>query len=246
MLTTGIIDATWSDTSRRTWATVTSFAVQALGIGILLLLPLIYTQGLPQLKLLSQALIATPAPPPGRVPEFKGSLLERTILSNLQDGRLMTPGRIPRAVASVDDQGIAPSTATAWVPGATGGGSDANGVLHSILSEAGHLRLPIKPGAPSRSVLRSSVMMQGYLIHRVEPSYPPLAKAARIQGQVRLQAVISKQGTIEDLQVLTGHPMLVTAAVQAVRQWRYRPYLLNGEPVAVETEITVNFILAGG
>jgi len=75
--------------------------------------------------------------------------------------------------------------------------------------------------------------------------YPPLAKAARIQGRVRLQAIISKQGTIENLQVLIGHPMLVTAAVQAVRQWRYRPYVLNGEPVEVETEITVNFVLSG-
>jgi len=75
--------------------------------------------------------------------------------------------------------------------------------------------------------------------------YPPLAKAARIQGPVRLQAIISKQGTIENLQVLIGHPMLVTAAVQAVRQWRYRPYVLNGEPVEVETEITVNFVLSG-
>jgi protein TonB len=89
-------------------------------------------------------------------------------------------------------------------------------------------------------------MMQGLLVHRVEPPYPTLAKAARIQGEVKLQAIISKQGTIENLRVISGHPMLVKAAVDAVEQWRYRPYILNGEPIEVETQITVNFVLAGG
>ncbi len=88
-------------------------------------------------------------------------------------------------------------------------------------------------------------MMEGYLVHRVQPEYPPLARSARIQGSVELSALISKQGTIENLQVRSGHPMLVSAAVNAVRQWRYRPYVLNGEPVEVETQITVNFILGG-
>ena len=89
-------------------------------------------------------------------------------------------------------------------------------------------------------------MMQGNLVHRVEPVYPPLAKAARIKGPVVLQAIISKQGTIESLHVLSRHPMLVQAAVSAVQQWRYRPYELNGDPVEVETQVTVNFILSGG
>ena len=89
-------------------------------------------------------------------------------------------------------------------------------------------------------------MMEGNLIHRVQPDYPPLARQARIQGQVVLRAMISREGTIENLQVLSGHPMLVQAAVDAVRQWRYRPYVLNGEPVEVETQVTVNFVLSGG
>jgi len=89
-------------------------------------------------------------------------------------------------------------------------------------------------------------VMEANLVHRVQPAYPPLARAARIQGPVVLQAVISKSGTIENLQVLNGHPMLVRSALDAVRQWRYRPYFLNGEPVEVETQITVNFILSGG
>lgn len=77
------------------------------------------------------------------------------------------------------------------------------------------------------------------------PTYPSLARAARIEGMVVLQAIISKQGTIENLKVVSGHPMLVQAAIDAVREWRYRPYILNNEPVEVETQITVNFSLAG-
>ena len=88
-------------------------------------------------------------------------------------------------------------------------------------------------------------MMEGNLIRRVQPAYPPLARSARIQGQVVLAAVISKEGMIENLRVLEGHPMLVRAALDAVSQWRYRPYVLNNEPVEVETRITVNFSLSG-
>ena len=88
--------------------------------------------------------------------------------------------------------------------------------------------------------------MEGNLVHRVQPEYPALARSAGIQGPVLLRAVISRQGRIENLQVLAGHPMLVKAALDALRQWRYRPYILNNEPVEVETQVTVNFVLSGG
>jgi protein TonB len=98
---------------------------------------------------------------------------------------------------------------------------------------------------PATAPIRVSHMSEGDLVHKVLPTYPPLARNVRIQGQVVLQAVISKQGIIENLRLLSGHPMLVPAAIEAVRQWRYRPYVLNNEPVEVETLITVNFSLAG-
>jgi len=88
-------------------------------------------------------------------------------------------------------------------------------------------------------------MLEGNLIRRVDPTYPPLARSVRIQGSVVLTAVISKAGTIKNLRVLSGHPMLVPAAIDAVSQWLYRPYILNSEPVEVETQITVNFKLSG-
>ena len=104
--------------------------------------------------------------------------------------------------------------------------------------------MPAAP-APTAHIFRKSNILEGSLIRKVQPAYPPLAKTARIQGQVVLAAIISKAGAIENLQVLSGHPMLVAAALDAVRQWRYRPYLLNGEPVEVETQIMVNFTLTG-
>jgi len=88
--------------------------------------------------------------------------------------------------------------------------------------------------------------MQGYLVQRVQPDYPPLARQARVQGTVVLAATISEQGRIENLQVTSGSPMLVAAAIEAVRRWRYRPFLLNGEPVEVSTSITIVFSLGGG
>jgi protein TonB len=89
-------------------------------------------------------------------------------------------------------------------------------------------------------------MMEGYLIHQVEPVYPRLARAAGVEGTVELRAVITRQGTIEKLQVLRGPPLLVKAAVDAVAEWRYRPYVLNGEPVEVDTDVTVKFSLSRG
>ncbi len=102
------------------------------------------------------------------------------------------------------------------------------------------------PAPPTiKREFRTSRMLEGSLIRRVQPVYPPLARSARIQGPVVLAAVISKDGTMENLKLISGHPMLVPAALQAVSQWRYRPYVLNGEAIEVETQITVNFILGG-
>jgi protein TonB len=85
--------------------------------------------------------------------------------------------------------------------------------------------------------------MEGNLIHRVEPPYPPIAKQIRLQGTVVVQAFVSPQGTIERAQIVSGPAVLAQAALNAVKQWRYRPYYLNGTPIEVETEVTVNFRL---
>jgi protein TonB len=90
----------------------------------------------------------------------------------------------------------------------------------------------------------SQGVTRGLLIQKVEPQYPTLARSARVQGDVVLSAVIDTNGQITNLQLVSGHPMLVPAAIAAVKQWRYKPYLLNGQPVEVETTITVIFSLS--
>ena len=100
-----------------------------------------------------------------------------------------------------------------------------------------------KPQTPQRIRVGGNVQAAN-LLRKVVPVYPPLAKQARIQGTVRFTAVIGKDGTIQNLQVITGHPLLQQAAMDAVRQWQYRPTLLNGEPVEVVTTIDVNFTLS--
>jgi periplasmic protein TonB len=85
--------------------------------------------------------------------------------------------------------------------------------------------------------------MEARLVRRVQPEYPPLARAAHVSGTVQLRAIIARDGTVRELQVMSGNPLLLQAARAAVLQWRYRPTLLNGEPVEVETYITANFVL---
>src|SRR5208282_4669140 len=101
------------------------------------------------------------------------------------------------------------------------------------------------PGSPLPKRIRvSSGVAQGLLLSRVQPEYPADARESRIQGVVVLQATIDKEGNIVQLELVSGHPMLAPAAIEAVKQWKYKPYLLNGEPIEVETQIQVNFTLS--
>jgi len=139
-----------------------------------------------------------------------------------------------------------PQMATAGVVGGVPGGipgGQMGGVIGGIISST-PVAVP-KIATPQR-VRVSSGVSQGLLVRRVNPTYPPLARQARIQGVVVLQAQISKSGDIENLQLISGHPMLAPAAIEAVKQWKYKPYLLNGEPVEVDTQVQVNFTLSGG
>jgi len=227
--------------SRRKWTTVFSFLVQSTAVALLLILPLFYTEGLPTLKLLPR-IISLPVPS-GNPPVTSPTHSPAAATSNFAGHAFEAPRWIPRGIPVMDDHGVVPiPNGLPTVEGATGPVGDANGVLNFIFGPANRGVIPIRPSV--RPPQRVSVMMEGLLIHRVQPLYPPLAKAARIQGTVQLQAIIGKSGTIQNLEVLSGHPMLVSAAVEAVRHWRYRPYILNGEPVEVETQITINFVLS--
>jgi protein TonB len=117
--------------------------------------------------------------------------------------------------------------------------------MGGILGGIGTGAAPIVKAAAPKKIAVSSGVMAGNILVKTQPQYPAIAKAARIQGTVVLQATISKTGTIEGLTVVSGPPMLQQAALDAVRSWRYKPYLLNGEPVEVGTQINVVFSLGG-
>jgi protein TonB len=212
--------------------------MQAVALSLLLAIPLLTIQGPPKLQWINGPIL-TPPPPPA--PPVRGP---RPIdSSNISEGRIQQPPRIPPTIASLHEQLIGSSPDVSGLGAEGGTGTRGRGVFNSIGNSVDVTPLPPLP-APVHP-LKISHWAEGNIIYRVQPSYPPIARQARIQGTVELRAIISKAGTIEDLIVVSGHPMLVKSAIEAVRQWRYRPYLLNSEPIEVETEITVNFVLSG-
>jgi protein TonB len=137
----------------------------------------------------------------------------------------------------------------AGVAGMQGMGNGSNSGVAGGLFAGMNTPPPVVPRAVPKQVgpvKVSSGTVAGMIISKPEPVYPAIAKAAHVQGAVILHAIISKDGTIENLSVISGNGMLVNAARDAVSRWRYKPYLLNGEPVEVETSITVNFTFGGG
>ncbi len=235
-------DAPWKNRSRRAWTTLMSFLLQAMALSATLLLSLFCTDSLPQLRRIVDLGVLPPhAPDPPRPTVQSHS---RAVPQSNMAGRIMLiPTQIPRGIARIVETEAPPSVASA-VPYAPGGTSEAgpSGVPFAI----GRSMSPVIPRAPVTRTPVTSYSMEAYHLHRVQPGYPPLAKTAHIQGLVVVQAIIAKDGTIENLRVVSGHPMLVPAAIEAIRQWRYRPYFLNGEAVEVETQVTVNFVLNGG
>lgn len=231
---------------RRTGTTVLSFVLQSILLGILILVPLIYTEALPKQQLMTFLVAPPPPPPPPPPPSAAPPKIVQKVLSELQNGELRTPTKIPERVQMIrEEENPLPATSiggvVGGVPGGMAGGS-MGGVIGGIISST-----PVAvPKVAVQRVRVSQGVSQGLLIHQIKPTYPPLARQARIQGSVVLQAVIAKDGTIQNLRLVSGHPMLAPAAIDAVKQWRYKPYFLNGEPVEVETQITVNFTLSSG
>ncbi|MFI5114255.1 MAG: energy transducer TonB [Terriglobales bacterium] len=233
------LESTWDRSARRGWSTLASFGFQVMALSLLLLMPLIWIQGPPKLQWFEPPQILTP--PPAEASPTSGEQ-RSTHSTNLSGTHVIQPATIPATVAILNEQPVA-SAPNIDEGGVAGGTGTRRGVPGSI-GPTVEVAPPPAPPASTHPIIVSH-WAEGNLIHRVLPIYPPMAVQARIQGPVELRAIISKTGTIEHLTVESGHPMLVKAAMDAVQQWRYRPYLLNGDAIEVETEITVNFVLAG-
>ncbi len=165
------------------------------------------------------------------------------VQSEMMNNQLIAPTKIPNSIKQVAEKEAPPSSfGVAGMEGLGGSGS-GNGVMGSVFGS----------GTAHQGAGRGAKEGEHFgwccgwyvLIQKIQPTYPPIAKAARVSGTVILQATISKSGTIENLQVVSGPAMLQQAALDAVRSWRYRPYLLNNEPVEVQTTINVIFSLGG-
>jgi len=235
------VESSWAERARRSGTILTAFGLQALLTSILLVLPLLRPIGLPSFHPLSTPIsLGQPLEGPTVRPHAGPSFAPRRPAEFFfrRPSPLLTGRTSP-----IDDSAPPGANGGPYVPGLPIG-SDPHGVSNLFGDNESSI-LPAAPAPPVAHLLRLSHISEGNLIRKVQPTYPALARSARIQGTVVLQAIISKQGTIENLTLVTGHPMLAPAAIDAVRQWRYRPYILNNEPVEVETQITVNFSLAG-
>ncbi len=237
-----LLETNRSIQSRQRSATLVSFILQAVIVVTIAVIPLLVTQALPT-KELTTMLVAPPPPaPPPPPPAARAATPKAPVVkvNQVTLNALRAPTQIPKTVDMKPEMAAATPTAPTMagvmggVPGGVQGGT-VGGVLGGVLNSGNSL--PPKPNL----VRVSQGVTEGLLVHKVTPQYPPAAKQQRVQGTVVLKAVIGKDGRVENIQPEQGSPLLIAAAVNAVKQWRYKPYVLNGNPVNVETTVTVNF-----
>jgi len=224
---------------RNPWAAVASVTLLSLLLLALVVVPLFHTDPLPKRETLTMLYL-----PPTAAASNATTLPAPTFTSTGKPTNI----RIPRAVHTTQEAPSPPVDPTgAIVGGAPGGvvGGIPGGVLGQVLRSTGSAPVLATTPAPKR-IRVPAPLAEANLVYDVAPKYPPEAGRARIEGIVVLLAVIGKDGTVQDIRLEKGLPVLAQAAIEAVKQWRYRPYLLNGEPVEVDSQITINFNLSKG
>src|SRR5580693_2594041 len=229
--------------TNNSWTVALSAIIQACLLGILILIPLIYTEALPK-TLLTTFLVPPPPPPP---PAAAIQRIVKPVVRLIHNGQMMAPTVVPKKVEMIKEEEMPPDVGAVGVVGGVPGGvpgGQAGGVLGGIIGGSGGGMPPPPKATPSRIRVGGNVAA-AKLVRQVTPLYPPIAKTAHISGTVILHAVIAKDGSIQELTYISGPPLLMKNAMDAVRQWRYSPTLLNGEPVEVDTTISVVFTLGG-
>jgi protein TonB len=235
MFQESLLESSGGIKTRQRWTTLFSLSLEALLIGLLVLIPLLQNQALPRVLWT----VIPPVAPPPRGVERPGHGGGGGRPAGAERPALMPPSSIPLHTDLTAD-GSGPSTDRVG-PGLPEG--VPWGVDHSTGPRFAPPPVVPRPPQP-KAAPRVSLVTEGNVVYRVLPSYPPLARQIGAQGPVVLHAIISREGLVESLQVVSSpHPLLNQAALDAVSQWRFRPYLLNGVPVEVEAQITVNFIL---
>jgi len=237
MFETSLLTSSESPLKHQGLTAFVSFFLETIFVGALIVLPMLFTDALPLRGL--KRIVDIPAPP-RFVPTEPIPIMRQSHQQELNAPEALRVSRnIPRSsIPMVDPPALPPTLADPYASNVPA--SQTNSQISDVLNF--HRTAPARNGSPLTKRWRvSDGVEQGLLIREVKPIYPPLARQAGVQGEVILQAVIGKDGRIENLRVISGNPLLAKAAWDAVVQWRYRPYLLDGEPVEVETQITVNF-----
>lgn len=242
---------------KRLWSTCMGASAEAILVGAAVVTPMVWPQALPRAK--NWVALYTPTAPPAPRHGDSGPKATRVVPAHSapQTHRMMIPTRFPpKPVIFTDPPPV--ELAGIGVPGGVPSGSEHGipGGLVSDLLESGRPAPQFRPPEPRPSAavpretapapprrISISSMQPGKLLSYVKPAYPPLARQARVSGTVELEAVIGTDGRLKELRVKSGNPLLVPAAIDAVRQWVYQPTVLNGEPVEVLTTVLVNFIL---
>ena len=245
MFADSLLESGQSRQSHRCVAACVSFSAQAIAVGMLLSLSLMYTGTLPPVRVaeppftvsMADYMPLTVADPGASAPAAQNS--SAIVYRDTQHAHIIHPASLHPGGNLAENGAVGPGTAMPSIIGVGTPGSTQ--ALPGFLTPTPVMPQPqqIEPGKrPDMSNL-----MESQLIYRVEPEYPVLAAKTRTHGEVVLQAIISPEGTVEDVRVISGHPMLAAAAVRAVREWRYRPCVLNGKPVEVEARVVVRFTL---
>jgi protein TonB len=219
------------------WSVILSAVIQISALLVLIVIPLIYTQALPK-AMLATLLVAPPPPPPPPPPPVKEVI--KPVARLIQSGKLMQPRAIPKDVAVFKEAEPPPDVINNTNQSGVFGGIPGQG----LMAESGLVVPPPKAAAPVR-IKQGGAVTAASIITQTHPVYPSLARQARIQGTVVLHAIIDKEGKVAQLEVVSGHPLLVQSALEAVKQWRYKPTQLNGDPVEIDTTIQVTFTMNG-
>lgn len=228
------------------WDYVVSLVVHTLIIASMVLVPLFYTEALDLKQFTSTFLVAPPPPPPPPPPVTQAIVkAPKVTVKLMQAGKLVAPTAIPKQVAMLkEEEDFTPDVGVGVVGGVPGGvpGGQGGGVIGGILSGTPKAYIPPAP-APKAPVRVGGRVMAPRALAAPDPIYPALAKQARIAGDVVIDAVIDVKGNVVEMQVLSGHPLLVPAALDALRKWKYQPTILNDEPVPVQLIVTIKFRL---
>jgi protein TonB len=225
--------------TNKPWTVVLSMIFQVAFLAVLILIPLIYTEALPK-TMMATLLVAPPPPPPPPPPPIAQIVHVKPQVHLMDAGKLVTPKVIPKDIKIIKEDAPDMSGMQGGVVGGVAGGQ-MGGVIGGVIGGVGAAPPPPKPA--QQRIRQGGQVQAAKLMNKVQPLYPPLARQTRISGTVRLHAIIAKNGTVEQLEVISGHPLLVQAALDAVRQWKYQATTLNGEAVEVDTTIDVIFSL---